>query len=107
MRRKTTATFVSSLTAFFFALPAFAGAVEDACLRDCLKQGGKLRCVQSCGADDAMVRGKKKPARLPHSEPVANGEVDMYRELLEQAEAACAEGNKQACRNVQAMKEGK
>jgi hypothetical protein len=107
MHRRTTAIFASSLAALLIALPLRAGAANDACLNDCLKQGGKLRCLQSCGSDDVIVSGKKKSARLPHSEPVRSGEVDMYRELMAQAEAACAEGNKQACRNVQAMKAGK
>lgn len=107
MRQRMMAIFANSFALLLMALPLVAGAANDACLSDCLKQGGKLRCVQSCGSDDLVVRGKKKPARLPHSEPVPSGEVDMYRELMAQAEAACAEGNKQACRNVQAMKAGK
>lgn len=89
------------------ALPLIAGAADDACLNDCLQQGGKLRCVQRCGPEEVMVRGEKKSVHLPHSEPVPVADVDMYRELMAQAEVACAQGNTQACKNFQVMKAGK
>lgn len=103
---KTTAICVSS-ACLLLASPARAWDDNQACVDRCLTQADKLRCLRECSAADvsSLRKGKVKP--LPQSEPAELEEADFLGQMMAQAAAACKQGNKQACRNLAAMRAGK
>ncbi|RTL57665.1 MAG: hypothetical protein EKK46_02750 [Rhodocyclaceae bacterium] len=92
-------------------LPVTVSALttDQACLDDCIRDGGrKLQCLTQCSTDIPTVI-RKRPLATPAPPRQANGlpETDMLGEMMAQAEAACKVGNKQACLNLKQMKAGK